>query len=107
VTSSTGTPGAWSSSKRSRSDSEDCVPSICDLDLRRENGFLPDVGVEGEVRVRKEGGYAIEPSQGERRSLEEALHRTGKSQWRLGGQGERDERPDGLAADRHCFVPSC
>ena len=51
------------------------------FDLRGQHGFLPDVGVEENLRVGQNGGQAVKATQGKHRILHEFLNLDIQFQW--------------------------
>lgn len=62
---------------------------LCALDLRGEHGLAPHIGVEEEMRIRKQGADAVEPPYCQRSPLEQQLPGTGDLERRLGRQRKR------------------
>jgi hypothetical protein len=67
------------------------------LDLRREHGFLPDVGVEKKREVRKERRYSVETAECEQRGFESLLQTCVELERRARWQRGRHERQNALA----------
>jgi hypothetical protein len=87
TTSSMGVPGASSSSKRRRSESDDWAPSI----RGGEHRLAADIGAEEERGSGEQGAHAVEPVEGESAALQEALAVSGKIEGRIRQQRERHQ----------------
>ncbi len=70
------------------------------LDLAGEHRLAPDVGVEEQVGVGQQGGYAVQPPAGEQGPLQQTLTRAGEIQRRVWRQRRGHEGAHPLAA-RH------
>ena len=73
------------------------------LDLRGQQRLLADIDVEEQGRVRQDGGYAVQPSQGLVRQLQSDLQ-AGEVNRRDGRQRHRDVGAHRLAGDGGGFV---
>ena len=77
------------------------------FDLRRKNSLSPYVGVEEEIRVRKQEGDAVQSSKRERRAFQLALVGTREINWRSWRQWIWDEGANFLAAGDADVVSAC
>lgn len=69
------------------------------LDLRREHGLAPHVGIEEKLGIREQGAHAVQSADRERGPFKQALPLAGKIQRRHGRQRRGHESPDDFPAD--------